>query len=165
MIKIKEDMKNILKIMALLAVVLCFTSCDDDEKTDNPSLPVTVANLNGTWQLSEWNGEPVAEGTYCYITFNRREQTFEIYQKFDSMYARYITGYFRLEKDPYLGYVISGEYDFDRGSWNSDYIITDLLPAGSMIWTAKDDDTDVSKYVRCDGIPSSIKEEAKSEEN
>lgn len=162
--KIKEDMKNILKIMALLAVVLCFTSCDDDEKTDNPSLPVTVANLNGTWKLSEWGGKPVADGTYCYITFNRREQTFEMYQNFDSMYTRYITGYFRLEKDPYLGYVISGEYDFGEGSWNNDYIITDLLPAGSMIWTAKDDDADVSKYIRCDKVPDEIVMEAKPKE-
>lgn len=162
--KIKEDMKNILKIMALLAVVLCFTSCDDDEKTDNPSLPVTVANLNGTWQLSEWGGKPVADGTYCYITFNRREQTFEMYQNFDSMYTRYITGYFRLEKDPYLGYVISGEYDSDNSDWNNDYIVTDLLEEGSMIWTAKDDDADVSKYIRCDKVPDEIVMEAKPKE-
>lgn len=60
-------------------------------------MPVTAANLNGTWQLSEWNGQALAEGTYCYITFNRRELTFEMYQKFDSMYARYITGSFSMK--------------------------------------------------------------------
>ena len=74
-------MKNIFNLIALFAFVLCFTSCDDDEKTDIPTLPVTPANLNGTWQLAEWNGQSLAEGTYCYITFNRKEQTFEIYQK------------------------------------------------------------------------------------
>ena len=63
--------------MALFAFVLCFASCDDDEKVEIPALPVTAANLNGTWQLSEWNGQALAEGTYCYITFNRRELTFE----------------------------------------------------------------------------------------
>ena len=109
-------MKNILKLMALFAFVLCFASCDDDEKVEIPALPVTAANLNGTWQLSEWNGQALAEGTYCYITFNRRELTFEMYQKFDSMYARYITGSFNIENDPYLGYVISGEYDFGNGA-------------------------------------------------
>ena len=47
-------MKNIFKLMALFAFVLCFASCDDDEKVEIPALPVTAANLNGTWQLSEW---------------------------------------------------------------------------------------------------------------
>ena len=158
-------MKNILKLMALFAFVLCFTACDDDEKADIQILPVTPANLNGTWQLAEWNGQPVAEGTYCYITFNRKEQTFEMYQKFDSMYARYITGSFKIEKDPYLGYVISGDYDFNNGDWNNEYIVTDLLPSGSMIWAAKDDDSDVNKYVRCNGVPSKIVEEARADLN
>ena len=97
-------MKNIFNLIALFAFVLCFTSCDDDEKTDIPTLPVTPANLNGTWQLAEWNGQSLAEGTYCYITFNRKELTFEMYQKFDSMYVRHITGHFSLENDPYLEY-------------------------------------------------------------
>ena len=136
-------MNNIFNLIALFAFVLCFTSCDDDEKTDIPTLPVTPANLNGTWQLAEWNGQSLAEGTYCYITFNRKEQTFEISQKFDSMYAR--------------------EYDFGNGEWNNDYIVTDLLEAGSMIWTAKDDAGDVSKYVRCDEVPSKIVEEARAD--
>ena len=56
--------------MALFAFLLCFISCDEDEKAEIPTLPVTAANLNGTWQLSEWNGQPMSEGTYCYITFN-----------------------------------------------------------------------------------------------
>ena len=44
-------MKNIFNLIALFAFVLCFTSCDDDEKTDIPTLPVTPANLNGTYNL------------------------------------------------------------------------------------------------------------------
>lgn len=152
-------MKSIFKLMVLFAFIFCCTSCDDDEKADIPALPVTAANLNGTWRLAEWNSQPLAEGTYCYITFNRKEQTFEMYQKFDSMYARYITGYFSIEKDPYLGYVVSGEYDFGNGDWNNNYIVTDLLATGSMVWTAKEDVEDISRYVRCDGIPSSILDE------
>ena len=57
-------MKNILKLMALFAFLLCFISCDEDEKAEIPTLPVTAANLNGTWQLSEWNG-PVS---YTHLT-------------------------------------------------------------------------------------------------
>ena len=156
-------MKNIFKLMALFAFLFCFSSCDDDEPVI-PTLEVTPANLNGTWQLAEWNGQPLAEGTYCYITFNRREQTFEMYQKFDSMYARYITGEFSIKEDPYLGSVISGVYDYGNGDWNNEYIVTDLLEYGSMIWTSKEDADDVNKYVRCDKVPDDIVAEAKANE-
>ena len=148
-------MKNIFKLMALFAFLFCLTSCDDDEPVI-PTLEVTPANLNGTWELSEWN---------CYITFNRKEQTFEMYQKFDSMYARYITGNFSIEVDPYLGSIISGDYDFGNGDWNNKYIVTDLLESGSMIWTAKDDENDVNKYIRCDKVPEEIIAETKIDED
>ena len=45
------------------------------------------------------------------------------------------------------------------------YIVTDLLESGSMIWTVKDDDSDVNKYVRCEKVPESIIEEAKTNKN
>ena len=156
-------MKNIFKLMALFAFLFCLTSCDDDEPVI-PTLEVTPANLNGTWELSEWNGAPLAEGTYCYITFNRKEQTFEMYQKFDSMYARYITGNFSIEADLICS-IISGDYDFGNGDWNNKYIVTDLLESGSMIWTAKDDENDVNKYIRCDKVPEEIIAEAKIDED
>ncbi len=155
-------MKNLFRLMALLACVCCLTSCDDGDEPAIPTLEVTPATLDGTWQLAEWNGQPLAEGLYCYITFSRREQTFEMYQKFDSMYARHITGSFRIEEDPYLGSVISGEYDYWNGSWNHEYIVTDLLPSGSMVWTAADDGTDVSRYIRCDKVPDDIVAEAEA---
>ena len=153
-------MKNIFNLMALFAFLCCFSACDDDEAVI-PTLAVTPANLNGTWELSEWNGQPLAEGTYCYVTFDRKEQTFEMYQKFDSMYARHITGSFSIEEDPYLGSVISGVYDFGNGDWNNEYIVTDLLETGSMVWTAKDNESDVNKYVRCETVPEDIIAEAK----
>ncbi|WP_018666152.1 lipocalin family protein [Bacteroides gallinarum] len=153
-------MKNIFNLMALFAFLCCFSACDDDEAVI-PTLAVTPANLNGTWELAEWNGQPLAEGTYCYVTFDRKEQTFEMYQKFDSMYARHITGGFSIEEDPYLGSVIDGVYDYGNGEWNNKYIVTDLLETGSMIWTAKDNENDVNKYVRCEAVPEDIIAEAK----
>ena len=65
-------MKNIFKLTALAVFLCCLVSCDDDEPII-PTLEVTPANLNGTWELSEWNGTPLAEGTYCYVVFNRKE--------------------------------------------------------------------------------------------
>ena len=117
-------MKNIFKLTALAVFLCCLISCDDDEPII-PTLEVTPANLNGTWELSEWNGTPLAEGTYCYITFNRKEQTFEMYQKFDSMYARYITGSFSIKNDPYMGAVISGDLEYDITSIQKAGLIND----------------------------------------
>ena len=55
-------MKNIFKLTALAVFLCCLISCDDDEPII-PTLEVTPANLNGTWELSEWNGTPLAEGS------------------------------------------------------------------------------------------------------
>ena len=154
-------MKTLFRIMALFMLLFNFSACSDDEEVSVvPTLEVNYANLNGTWMLTEWNGQPISEGTYCYIDFNRREHTFKMYQKFDSMYARCITGEFTLEKDDELGDIISGTYDYGMGDWNNSYIITDLLEAGSMVWTVKGDNTDVCKYERCDEVPLYIKAEA-----
>ncbi len=159
-------MKYLKKLFTLLVIVLfaCgFAACSsDDEEPEEPALEVTPANLHGTWKLVEWNnGEQVPEGTYCYIVFNRKEQIFEMYQKFDSMYGRHITGSFAIKNDPYQGYIISGSYDYGMGDWNQSYLVTRLLASGSMIWTGKDDATDVCRYERCSEVPAEVIKESK----
>jgi uncharacterized lipoprotein YehR (DUF1307 family) len=101
-------MRILFRIMTLSILLFSFIACEDEEEAKEKSLEVTPVNLNGTWQLAEWNGQPLTEGTYCYITFARKDKTFKMYQKFDSMYARYLTGSFDIEKDDYLGYIING---------------------------------------------------------
>lgn len=163
-------MKYLKKLFTLLVIALfaCgFAACSsDDEEPEEPALEVTPANLHGTWKLVEWNnGEQVPEGTYCYIVFNRKEQTFEMYQKFDSMYGRHITGSFAIKNDPYQGYIISGSYDYGMGDWNQSYLVTRLLASGSMIWTGKDDATDVCRYERCSEVPAEVIKESKDFQN
>lgn len=158
-------MKIILKILALSVLLIGFSACSDDEDVPVvPTLDVNYANLNGVWSLTEWNGNPVDGDVYCYIVFDRRNHTFKLYQKFDSMYARCITGEFQLEEDDDWGVVISGTYDYGMGDWNHEYIISDLLATGSMTWTVKGDDTDVCIYTRCDEVPAEVIAEAKVEE-
>ena len=162
----QHQMKYLKKLFTLLVIVLfaCgFAACSsDDEEPEEPALEVTPANLHGTWKLVEWNnGEQVPEGTYCYIVFNRKEQIFEMYQKFDSMYGRHITGSFAIKNDPYQGYIISGSYDYGMGDWNQSYLVTRLLASGSMIWTGKDDATDVCRYERCSEVPAEVIKESK----
>lgn len=135
-------MKNFFKLMFLFALLLCSLSCNDDDQTVVAGLEVNAVNLNGVWQQAEWNGHSLAEDTCC-IKFNCKDQTFEMYLKFDSMYARCITGDFSIRIDPYLGALISGVYDYGDREWNNEYVVTELLESGLMVWTAKDDKSDL----------------------
>ena len=73
------------------------------------------------------------------------------------MYPVCQTGTFALEDNWRVGHIISGTYDFDLGSWAHEYIITDLYKE-SMVWTAKDDATDIQKFVRVAEVPEHIVE-------
>ncbi|MEE0828381.1 MAG: hypothetical protein U0L86_04420, partial [Alistipes finegoldii] len=53
------------------------------------------------------------------------------------------------------GAVIRGSYDYGAGDWAHRYIVTDFTET-SMVWTAKDDRSDVQVFVRCDGIPDEV---------
>ena len=75
--------------------------------------------------------------------------------------GRHITGSFAIKNDPYQGYIISGSYDYGMGDWNQSYLVTRLLKSGSMIWTAKDDVTDISRYERCNEVPAEILKDCK----
>lgn len=155
-------MKNLFKIMTFLMLVISTSACSDEDETITvPTLEVNYVNLDGVWRLKEWNHVPIAEGLYCYIELERKSRTFKMYQKFDSMYARYITGEFSLETDENSVTVISGCYDYGMGEWNNSYTISDLLETGSMIWTVNGDDTDVSIYERCDEVPVDVIAETK----
>lgn len=47
------------------------------------------------------------------------------------------------------------------GDWYQSYIVTRLVSSGSMIWTGKDDATDVCRYERCSEVPAEIVKETK----
>lgn len=154
-------MKTLFRMMALFMMLFTFSACsEDEEETIVPTLEVNYVNLEGTWQLTEWNGQPLPDGCYCYMELNRKDHTFTLYQKFDSMYARLITGEFVLEKDNDYRSIIHGTYHYGMGEWNNSYLITDLLETGSMIWTAVGDDSDVCKYERCPEVPEEVMAEA-----
>jgi hypothetical protein len=78
-----------------------------------------------------------------------------MYQKFDSMYPRRLTGSFDITKDAYKGYILSGKYDYGTGGWNNSYIVTSLFEE-SMVLTVDAVNGDVCKYVRCSEVPAEI---------
>ena len=149
-------MKRFLKTMALM-LVLVLASCTRDEETAPQQLEVTPNNISGIWTLSEVNGEQLPDGLYCYIEFVRRDRTYTMYQKFDSMYPRRLTGSYEITKDEYKGYILSGKYDYGTGNWNNSYIVTELYEE-SMLLTADAQSGDVCKYVRCNEVPDEIVE-------
>lgn len=146
-----KKLTNIFMLMLLLVGVSC--TPDVIEET---TLPVNNYNIDGTWQLAEWNNAPLAEGTYLYIVLDSKG-TFCIYNNINSMYPVMQTGHFAIEKDWRIGDIISGTYDHELGTWNNEYIITDLYKE-SMVWTAKDDATDIQKFVRVVAVPEHIEE-------
>lgn len=146
-------MKRFLRFAALLSALALLGACDDDMYVT--PLEVTNNNIAGTWQLAEWNGAPLAEGSFVYIEFIRKDAKYVMYQNLDSFGTRKLTGRFVIDNDAELGAVIRGSYDYGAGDWAHRYIVTDFTET-SMVWTAKDDRSDVQVFVRCDGIPDEV---------
>lgn len=154
-------MKNLFKNIAIFFVVFSFAACSNDDVDFAPkSLDVTPHNVSGYWKLTEYNGQNIPQGLFCYVEYIRKNRKFVMYQKFDSMYPRRITGVFSIEKDKYGKYILSGKYDYGMGEWNNKYFVTELLE-GSMILTADSENAEISKYIRCNEIPEDVIEAAK----
>lgn len=148
-------MKSILKIAAMFMLVFSFSACSEESEFVPQSLDVTPNNIAGIWKLEEVAGKEIPEGTFCYIGYVRRDRKFTIYQKFDSMYPRCITGTYSIEKDPHKGYVLSGKYDFGMGDWNNSYIVKALYET-TMTLVVDAENGETSKYVRCNEVPADI---------
>jgi hypothetical protein len=154
-------MKNLFKNIAIFFVVFSFAACSNDDVDFAPkSLEVTPHNISGYWKLTEHNGQKIPQGLFCYVEYIRKDRKFVMYQKFDSMYPRRITGVFSIEKDKYGKYILSGKYDYGMGEWNNKYFVTELLES-SMILTSDSENAEISKYIRCNEIPEDIIESAK----
>ena len=148
-------MKTFLKTIAFMLVLTGVFACTPEEDLTPQSLEVTPNNISGIWALAEVDGEQLPDGLYCYIQFVRRDRTFTMYQKFDSMYPRRLTGSFSITKDEYKGYILDGKYDYGMGDWNNSYIVTNLFEE-SMQLTVDGENGEVCKYVRCNEVPSEI---------
>lgn len=150
--------------LSLLLVAAAMTIAVSCEKQELPSQPVYLEvnanNISGQWELSEWNGAPLAEGTYVYLDIVRNDKKYTMYQNLDSFadVPHIVSGTFNLDTDPVIGTVIRGNYDHDAGDWAHRYIIRQLT-ASSMVWVAKDDPEFVQLFVRVDSIPMAKEEE------
>ena len=147
-------MNRLKSILAMLAFAVLAIACQKEQSgTQVEYLDVTPNNISGKWKLVEWNGEPLAGGTYFYIEFVRKDRTFTIWQNFDSMgqMPHEVTGEYNVIKD-YQGSYLRGMYDNAEGYWAHDYYVLDLT-ATSMTMVALDDETFVQKFIRVNPLP------------
>jgi hypothetical protein len=154
-------------LLILFALALGgFASCEkNNDGVVEEQLVVNYNNIAGTWQLTMLNGEEPGDGVFGYMDLTRRAveddfeslawRTFYSYSNIGSATSRHLTGRFRLEADTADRTIITGAYDYDQGYWERDYFISELT-SDTMVWTATDDDTIVSVYTRCDGIPAEV---------
>ncbi|NDV65171.1 hypothetical protein [Bacteroides sp. 224] len=168
-------MKTFLKCM-LLTVVLCGVwSCSDDDKTTTlPPTPVTYNEISGTWKMTKWNNEDMNDKRYFYVTFDRKDRVFDIYQNLDTEKTRHLTGRYLLDYDEDLGTVISGDYHHAAGSWSHTYLLNDFSK-DEMTWVVvtrennllanpwTPDFTDVTIYTRIDAVPEEVLNNTRAE--
>ena len=149
-------MNKITKILALAFMAVASMACnkiEDPQGNGSEPLEVNTNNISGKWELVEWNGAPMAEGTYVYMDIERGK-TYTMYQNLDSFknIPHVITGSYNLAADPELGAIIRGSYDHDNGDWSHRYIIKDLYE-NEMFWVAKDNPAFTQKFARIASIP------------
>ncbi len=150
-------MKQIFRLTAIVFALLCATSCEKDVEQTGDALEPTVYNIAGHWQLASWLGEPLSGGLYSYISFDRKEKTFTLYQNLDSAQPKVTTGDFNIVVDADGVAVIRGRYDHTMGEgWSNAYEIVSLS-ATEMVWRVVGDYEDVSLYKRVDSIPAEVK--------
>ena len=149
-------MNRITKLLTIALLAFAALSCDKNDLSEpvEELLEVNANNLSGKWQLSEWDGNVLAEGTYVYLDIVRNGQTYTMYQNMDSFsnVPHVITGKYTLFTDPEMGTIIRGSYDHDNGEWAHRYMIQSLT-ADEMFWVATDDLSFSQKFVRVDNIP------------
>ena len=145
---------NRIKIFITAALALIMASCTEKPVETIEYLEVNAHNISGKWELVQWNGSSLAEGTYIYLDIVRNDKTYTMYQNMDSFtnVPHVVTGSYTIYTDPELGAIIRGSYDHDNGEWAHRYIVKSLT-ANEMVWIAKDDATYVQTYVRVDTIP------------
>ena len=146
--------KTFKSFISVLFASLILVSCGKEQPEVIEYLDVNANNISGSWELVDWNGSALQEGTYVFINLVRNDRTYTMYQNIDSFgdIPHVITGRYFIETDPAVGAVIRGDYDHDSGDWAHRYIVKDLT-ATSMTWVAKDNPEYIQKYDRVESIP------------
>ena len=101
---------NRIKILITAALTALMVSCTEKPVETVEYLDVNANNISGKWQLVEWNGSPLTEGTYVYLNIVRNDRTYTMYQNLDSFtkVPHVVSGSYFIEYDPELGAILRG---------------------------------------------------------
>lgn len=147
-------MRLLQRLVATLIVVATIAGCEKPAPLPTEEkIAVTYAALDGCWQLSMWQGAPMAEDTYLYIEFDRREHRYTMWDNIDSMYATDTTGTFAITEEEDGTYTLSGTYDYGVGDWSSDYRVTLSNKGERMQWISRSGSFQTMDFVRIEAIP------------
>lgn len=138
------------RISLLLITLICclLTGCQDDDPILLPEeMAVTYNSLAGSWELVEYCGSTLPEGTYMTLTFDRRNHTVEMEGNLNSAYATTRTSSFEISGDDYYGYTLSGSYGAVAGDWQYSYQVT-MRVDNTMTWIADAEEPMTQLYRR-----------------
>lgn len=153
-------MKNLLKTVLVALAVTFAASCDRNGEAEEAYLPLTVFNVDGVWELAEWNGSPLADGTFAYLRLTRQDRGFTTYDNLSTFGTHVETGFFDIYQEENA---IWGYYEYDNTRWWSHKYIVSELTGDRMVWTAEDDFDEVRVYVRIDELPAGVEPDSTSE--
>ena len=129
---------NRLLAVILMATTLSLSSCEKPAPLPTEErIAVTYAALDGSWQLTMWQGAELAEETYLYIIFDRKEHRYTMWDNIDSMYATDTTGSFSISEEEDGSYTLTGTYDYGMGEWSYAYMVTLDEGGNRMVWRAR----------------------------
>ena len=149
-------MRHLHKIYVVLLTFAALTAVGCEKPAPLPSeesIAVTYSSLDGCWELSHLQGAPLAEDTYLYISFDRREHRYTMWDNLNSMYATDTSGTFTITPEEDGTYTLSGTYDYGVGDWNNEYRVTLSEGGNRMIWWTKREPFEVMEFHRIEEIP------------
>ncbi len=131
-----------LKLLLLIATIVLFAACERPVKYNDEELKemaVTYKLIEGAWELREWQGNSLADGTFLYVKFDGAEHRFEMWDNLGSMYVEQTTGMFSITQDENGGYMLTGQYDYGVGDWKNDYRVKMMANCNEMLWATDDE--------------------------
>jgi hypothetical protein len=76
--------KTFKSFISVLFASLILVSCGKEQPEVIEYLDVNANNISGSWELVDWNGSALQEGTYVFINLVRNDRTYTMYQNIDS---------------------------------------------------------------------------------
>ena len=132
-------------------VMMSLSSCEEVDVTVE-YLDVTSANLKGHWELVSINGNPLADGSFFYISFEKDE--FRIRENLTSIPNGFSEdeGTYSIYTDEDLGASCIRGINSVQKEWNDRYVVKDLT-SESMTWVGVANPSSVQTFMRIPALP------------